>query len=87
LTLGLGEEANEYEFVRIGTASEKDSVEKEIQELREKLSQVDHWKQRRQEIDVELNKVWVSGQELPAPDYQSGNGNNSSSEGETVSFS
>jgi len=70
LTLGLGDEANEYEFVRIGTASEKDSVEKEIQELREKLSQVNEWKQRRQEIDEELNKVWVSGSELEAPSYQ-----------------
>ncbi|SMR41573.1 unnamed protein product [Zymoseptoria tritici ST99CH_1E4] len=72
LTLGLGEEASEYEFVRIGTASEKDSVEKEIQELKEKLAQVESWKERRREIDTELNKVWVKGEEepLPAPEYQ-----------------
>ncbi|KAK4895313.1 ATP-binding cassette long-chain fatty acid transporter pxa1 [Elasticomyces elasticus] len=60
LTLGLGEEADEYEFLRIGTASEKDSVEKELQELRERLSQVEQWKQRRKEIDEELGKVWVA---------------------------
>lgn len=80
LTLGLGEEANEYEFNRIGTATEKSSVEREIQELREQLSQVEGWKLRRKAIDEELSKVWVSGQELPAPDYHNG-----SSEGETVS--
>ncbi|KAK3672720.1 ATP-binding cassette long-chain fatty acid transporter pxa1 [Recurvomyces mirabilis] len=61
LTLGLGDEANEYEFLRIGTASEKSSVEKELAELRERLSQVDEWKRRKQEIDVELGKVWVAG--------------------------
>ncbi|GIZ42183.1 hypothetical protein CKM354_000546100 [Cercospora kikuchii] len=83
LTLGLGEDASEYEFNRIGTATEKSSVEREIQELKEKLSQVEKWKQRRQEIDEELSKVWVGGEELPAPEYCS-NGNGSS-EGETVS--
>ena len=63
MTLGLGEEANEYEFLRIGTASEKSSVEKELAELRERLSQVDEWKRRKQEIDVELGEVWVAGGE------------------------
>jgi ATP-binding cassette subfamily D (ALD) long-chain fatty acid import protein len=61
LTLGLGEDANEYEFLRVGTASEKDSVEKELLELRERLEQVDAWKQRRREIEEELGEVWVSG--------------------------
>jgi hypothetical protein len=61
LTLGLGEDANEYEFLRVGTASEKDSVEKELIELRERLAQVDAWKQRRREIEEELGEVWVSG--------------------------
>lgn len=60
LTLGLGEDANEYEFLRVGTASEKDSVEKELQELRERLAQVDAWKLRRKEIEEELGEVWVS---------------------------
>lgn len=55
-------------------------MEREIQELREQLSQVEGWKLRRKAIDEELSKVWVSGQELPAPDYHNG-----SSEGETVS--
>ncbi|KAK1072944.1 ATP-binding cassette long-chain fatty acid transporter pxa1 [Friedmanniomyces endolithicus] len=57
LTLGLGGEANEYEFLRIGTASEKDSVGKELQELRERLSQVEQWKLRRGEIEEELANV------------------------------
>ncbi|QIW97631.1 hypothetical protein AMS68_003149 [Peltaster fructicola] len=75
LTLGLGDEANEYDFQRIGTASEKDSVEKELNELRERLSKVDQWKTRRQEIDNELNQVWVEAgvskaeQKLAAPAY------------------
>ena len=65
--------------MRIGTKSEKDSVEKELQELRETLDQVGQLKQRRQEIDEELNKVWTSsagreGQQkeevLEAPRYQ-----------------
>ncbi|KXL43207.1 hypothetical protein M433DRAFT_5913 [Acidomyces richmondensis BFW] len=60
LTLGLGEDANEYEFLRIGTATEKDSVEKELNELRERLARVAELKQRRKEIDQELNKVWVT---------------------------
>lgn len=56
--------------MRIGTASEKDSVEKEIQELKEKLAQVDEWKRRRKEIEEELSKVWVmGGEELERPEY------------------
>ena len=57
LTLGLGEDASGYEFLRIGTKTEKESVEKELQELRERLSQVEQWKERRREIDEELGKV------------------------------
>ncbi|KAK5134704.1 hypothetical protein LTR08_006219 [Meristemomyces frigidus] len=64
LTLGLGDEANEYEFLRIGTAIEKNSVEKELQELHERLSQVDEWKRRRKEIDEELSKVWIGEDEI-----------------------
>lgn len=57
--------------MRIGTTSEKDSVEKEIQELKEKLAQVDEWKRRRKEIEQELSKVWVmGGEELEKPQYQ-----------------
>jgi ATP-binding cassette subfamily D (ALD) long-chain fatty acid import protein len=52
--------------LRVGTASEKDSVEKELQELRERLAQVDAWKLRRREIDEELGKVWTT-EESGAP--------------------
>ena len=52
--------------MRVGTASEKDSVEKELQELRERLAQVDAWKLRRREIDEELGKVWTT-EESVAP--------------------
>lgn len=78
LTLGLGNDASGYELVRIGTKSEKESVEKELQELRETLARVEQLEQRRQEIDEELNKVWTVGDraddeerqhELEAPHY------------------
>jgi ATP-binding cassette subfamily D (ALD) long-chain fatty acid import protein len=70
LTLGLGENSEEWELQRIGTESEKSSVEKELHELREQLSKVEEWKQRRQEIEDELNKVWVDGgEQLPPPPY------------------
>lgn len=70
LTLGSGETGEEWEFQRIGTESEKLSVEKELHELRERLAKVEEWKKRRQEIENELNKVWVeSGEELPPPAY------------------
>ncbi|KAK3679562.1 ATP-binding cassette long-chain fatty acid transporter pxa1 [Vermiconidia calcicola] len=59
LTLGLGEDASGYELLRIGTKSEKESVEKELQELRSRLEQVEPLKHRREEIDGELNKVWT----------------------------
>jgi len=51
--------------------AEKSSVEKELQELRDHLAKVEEWKQRRQEIEDELNKVLVEGgEELPAPAYE-----------------
>ncbi|THW88886.1 ABC transporter transmembrane region 2 [Aureobasidium pullulans] len=61
LTLGLGEQGDEWEMQKIGTESEKDSVEKEIAELKERLSQVGEWKRRKAEIEDELAKVWVEG--------------------------
>ena len=70
LTLGLGESSEEWEFQRIGTASEKSSVEKELAELRERLAKVEQWKQRRAEIERELERVWVQGgDELGPPPY------------------
>lgn len=77
MTLGLGEDASQYEFLRIGTQSEKESVEKELQELRERLANIEGLKQRRENIDAELNKVWVQngdtadGGALEQPSYQS----------------
>jgi ATP-binding cassette subfamily D (ALD) long-chain fatty acid import protein len=61
LTLGLGPQGDEWEMLRIGTESEKDSVEKEIAELKERLSNVEEWKRRKSEIESELAEVWVQG--------------------------
>lgn len=45
-------------------------VEKELQEIRERLSQVDEWKERRAAIESELAAVWTEkGEELEAPSY------------------
>ncbi|KAL1642665.1 ATP-binding cassette long-chain fatty acid transporter pxa1 [Didymella pomorum] len=70
LTLGLGESGEEWEFTRIGSATEKSSVEKELAELRERLAKVEEWKTRRTEIEHQLEKVWVEGgDELSPPAY------------------
>ncbi|WPH04925.1 Hypothetical protein R9X50_00782200 [Acrodontium crateriforme] len=61
LTLGLGDEGADYEFLRIGTVNEKQNVEKELKELREKVAQADMWRVRRDEIETELGRVWVQG--------------------------
>lgn len=59
LILGQGERGDEWELERIGTEREKMQVERELQELRERLSKVDEWTRRRQEIDDELAAVWT----------------------------
>ena len=74
LDLGQGEEGDEWVFDRIGTEEEKEGVERELESLRERLAQVEGWRKRRDEINTELGKVWVSGQnggesELPSPEY------------------
>ncbi|KAI9805871.1 MAG: hypothetical protein M1825_000485 [Sarcosagium campestre] len=70
LVLGAGEDGAGWEFERIGTEKEKQSVERELLELRQRLGQVEEWKQRRDEIDRELAKVWVAGgDELDPPPY------------------
>ena len=74
LDLGQGEEGDEWVFDRIGTEEEKEGVERELESLRERLAQVEGWRKRRDEINTELEKVWVSGQtegesELPSPEY------------------
>lgn len=48
------------------------NVERELQELRERMSHVEQWKTRREEIEQELAKVWVEGgqgEPLPPPAY------------------
>lgn len=70
LTLGLGEEGERWEFERIGTEKEKLGVEKELQELRNRLDKVDEWKKRREEIENELCKVFAGDGEIAPPPYQ-----------------
>lgn len=66
----MGERGDEWEFQRIGTQREKMHVERELQELRERLAQVEKWKARREEIEKELAKVWVEGgEEMSPPPY------------------
>lgn len=50
LKLGLGEHGDEWTLERTNTEEARLSVEKEIETLEEKLSQVDEWKARREEI-------------------------------------
>ncbi|KAI1077401.1 ABC transporter transmembrane region 2-domain-containing protein [Whalleya microplaca] len=70
LMLGMGENLCEWEFERIGTEREKMQVERELQELHERLAQVEQWKQRREEIEKELAQVWVEGDaSLNPPPY------------------
>lgn len=61
LTLGLGEDGTDWDFERVGTEDEKMGVERELQELRERLGKVEEWKRRREEIENELLKVWIEG--------------------------
>lgn len=70
LALGLGTEGEEWAFERIGTEKEKLGVERELQELRKRLGKVDEWKQRREEIEKELNRVWVADGALEPPPYE-----------------
>ncbi|PFH62449.1 hypothetical protein XA68_13516 [Ophiocordyceps unilateralis] len=69
LILGTGDHGDGWEFERIGTEREKLQVEKELQELRERLTQVEGWKKRRDDIEQELAAVWTDkGELLNAPD-------------------
>ena len=52
---------------QIGTEQEKQQVEKELAELRERLSQVETWAKRREEIERELNDVLVDGGDVLEP--------------------
>lgn len=69
LNLGLGD-GTDWEYERIGTEKEKLNVERELQDLRERLASVEQWKERRMEIECELSKVWINSAEvLPPPAY------------------
>ncbi|OJK00987.1 hypothetical protein ASPACDRAFT_117628 [Aspergillus aculeatus ATCC 16872] len=72
LNISIGAEGEQWELERIGTAKEKLGVEKEIQEIRKRLDKVEEWKQRREEIEEELRKVWVEEGELDPPPYETG---------------
>ncbi|TVY87510.1 Peroxisomal long-chain fatty acid import protein [Lachnellula willkommii] len=73
LSLGGGDDGNEWAFERIGTVEEKMGVERELGELRERLEKVKEWESRKSEIDQELEKVWVQGgEELEGPQYVEG---------------
>ena len=65
LTLGLGEDGMGWEYERVGSAQQKMNVERELRELRERLTRVPEWEARRAEIEGELGRVWVErGEEL-----------------------
>lgn len=61
LTLGLGDDGSEWEYERIGTEREKMGVEKELQELRERMAMEGAWMERKEKIERELEEVWVEG--------------------------
>lgn len=65
--LGLGDNGDEWTLERIGTEREKMNVERELHELRERLEQVEEWKQRHQEVERELARVWVEGGDVLGP--------------------
>ena len=68
--IGQGESGDSWEFERIGTEREKMQMEKELQDLRERLAQVDELKKRRAVIENELASVWTEGGEtLEAPAF------------------
>ena len=70
LVIGQGESGDSWEFERIGTEREKMQMEKELQDLRERLAQVDELKKRRAVIENELASVWTEGGEtLEAPAF------------------
>ena len=75
LVLGLGDEGADWDLKRIGTAEEKQGVEKELAELRKRLDEVEGLQKRRAEIEDELKRVLLSTdngtetEELAPPPY------------------
>lgn len=79
LTLGIGGDGSDWEMERIGTAKEKMEVERELQELRERLAKVPELLSRKKEIENELAKVWVEkGSQLESPVFLSNPSHNES---------
>ena len=77
LDLGQGDDGEEWTFDRIGTQQEKEGVERELEGLREELGKVEGWRKRKEELEQELSKQWILGQdgetgELPSPKYVEG---------------
>lgn len=60
-------------------------------ELRERLAKVEQWKERRAQIERELESVWVEGGELGPPAYvesvETGGEGSEASEGEASEVS
>ncbi|KAI9853103.1 MAG: hypothetical protein M1838_001604 [Thelocarpon superellum] len=70
LSLGGGADGTAWEFERIGTEKEKMNVQRELQDLKDRLAHVAQWQARRQELEDELGRVWVEGgDELEQPAY------------------
>lgn len=57
LRLGTGEDGYGWELQQLSSAQGRMTIEKEIAELEELMSQVDGWKARRAEIEAALTKV------------------------------
>ncbi|KAN0067556.1 ABC transporter transmembrane region 2 domain containing protein [Elaphomyces granulatus] len=69
MSLCVGPEGEKWEFERIGTEKEKMGVEKELQELHKLLDGVEDLKRRRNEVESELQKVWIQDGELAPPPH------------------
>ena len=59
LSLGRGEIPSNYSLERIGTEQEKMGVERELEDLRERLAQVEGWRKRKTEVEEQLARVWI----------------------------
>lgn len=61
LSLGTGDQGDEWSWEKIGSDEEKGRAEREVGELRAYLEQVEGWKARLEEVQGELGRVWVKG--------------------------
>lgn len=85
-----GQGEPEWTFERIGTEQERGTVERELEGLREVLAKVDGWRKRREEIERELGRVWVVGDDqeesklLDKPSYLEDAGDDEERRSESV---